>query len=357
MEQMPLISVIVPVYKVEPYLDRCIRSLVGQTYENLEILLVDDGSPDRCGEICDGWAEKDSRIRVLHKKNGGLSDARNAGMAAATGTLIGFVDSDDWVEPDMFQLLHARLTESDSDIAACGIVLDFEDGASSRMLTMAGDAVLDTRESLMALIDNSRLQQPVCNKLYKREQIKDIPFPVGKCHEDNFWTYQAIARAKRVCVFDTPCYHYLQHGGSIMGSKFSLKRLDALEAELEMLAFLRECYPDLANFGVAEAYMLYIGLMQGGLRSLKGTELEILRKKTRNAVLQTGAPKFTREIPLKRRALLLASRISLEGTCRILNFMQDIHPESDSSPKNSSAIPGIFPGASGTGDGDAGRKL
>lgn len=325
MEQMPLISVIVPVYKVEPYLDRCIRSIVGQTYENLEILLVDDGSPDRCGEICDAWAKKDSRIRVIHKENGGLSDARNAGMSEATGTLIGFVDSDDWVEPDMFRLLYARLTGSDSDIAACGIVLDFEDGAASRMLTMPGDAILDTREALMALMDNSRLQQPVCNKLYKREQIKDVSFPVGKCHEDAFWTYQAIARAKWVSVFDTPCYHYLQHGGSIMGSQFSLKRLDALEAELEMLAFLRECHPDLTGFGVVEAYMLYIGLMQGGLRSLKGQELKILRERIGNAVLQTGAPKLTKDISLKRRALLLASRVSLEGTCRLLNFLQDIH--------------------------------
>lgn len=324
MNQMPLISVIVPVYKVEAYLDKCIRSIAEQTYTNLEIILVDDGSPDHCGEICDAWAKKDSRIRVIHKENGGLSDARNAGMSAATGALMGFVDSDDWVEPDMFRLLFAHLTESDSDIAACGIVMDYKDGTAPRMLTMAGDAVMETREALMALMDDSRLKQPVCYKLYKRDLIKDIPFPVGKCHEDAFWSYQAIARAKRVCIFDTPCYHYLQRGGSIMGSKFSLKRLDTLEAELKMLAFLREHHPDLVSFGVVEAYMVYIGLMQGGLRSLKGAELKILRERIHNAVLQTGAPRLTKEIPFKRRALLFASQVSLEGTCRILNFLQDI---------------------------------
>ena len=102
---MDLISVIVPVYKVEPYLDKCVRSIVDQTYQNLEIILVDDGSPDRCGEICDAWAAKDSRIRVIHKENGGLSDARNAGMAVATGKYMGFVDSDDYIAPDMYRLL------------------------------------------------------------------------------------------------------------------------------------------------------------------------------------------------------------------------------------------------------------
>ena len=105
MEKRPLISVIVPVYKVEQYLDRCVQSIVDQTWKNLEIILVDDGSPDGCARMCDEWARRDARIRVIHKENGGLSDARNAGMAAATGESIGFVDGDDWIEPDMYRLL------------------------------------------------------------------------------------------------------------------------------------------------------------------------------------------------------------------------------------------------------------
>ena len=132
---MELISVIVPVFKVDPYLDRCVESIVNQTYRNLEIILVDDGSPDSCGAMCDAWAEKDRRIKVIHKKNGGLSDARNAGLDIATGTLIGFVDSDDFIRSDMYLLLMERLMEDGSDIAACGVEMVFEDGTPSRTPT------------------------------------------------------------------------------------------------------------------------------------------------------------------------------------------------------------------------------
>ena len=117
---MPKISVIIPVYGVELYLDKCIESVVNQTYRNLEIILVDDGSPDRCPTICDEWAELDNRNKVIHKKNGGLSDARNAGIRIASGELIGFVDSDDWISEGMYQLLYENMIENNSDISACG---------------------------------------------------------------------------------------------------------------------------------------------------------------------------------------------------------------------------------------------
>ena len=116
------VSIVVPVYKVEPYLDKCISSIVNQTYTNLEIILVDDGSPDQCPQMCDAWAEKDARIRVIHKENGGLPDARNAGMAVATGEYIAFVDSDDWIAPDLYTHLYRRLTEDHSDISARGFM-------------------------------------------------------------------------------------------------------------------------------------------------------------------------------------------------------------------------------------------
>ena len=117
----PLISVIVPVYKVEKYLERCVKSICAQTYQNLEIVLVDDGSPDQCGEMCDMFAKQDSRIRVVHKENGGLSDARNAGLDVMTGDYVGFVDSDDWIEPDMYQVLYERLIKEKAEISCCGM--------------------------------------------------------------------------------------------------------------------------------------------------------------------------------------------------------------------------------------------
>lgn len=243
----PLISVIVPVYKVEPYLDRCVQSIVDQTYTNLEIILVDDGSPDNCPAMCDAWAAKDSRIRVIHKANGGLSDARNAGMAIAKGEYIGFVDSDDWISEDMYALLMADMVKNGSDISACGVRMVFEDDSPDKSLTPAGSAVLNSEEAMTALIREDLLKQPVWYKLYKSELAKDILFPVGKYHEDVFWSYLAIGKANRVSVFDTPCYFYTQRTGSIMGQGYSLKRLDALEAKVLRLEYVRQNYSALEN--------------------------------------------------------------------------------------------------------------
>lgn len=248
------ISVIVPVYKVEAYLDRCVRSIVEQTHRNLEIILVDDGSPDNCPAMCDAWAEKDNRVKVIHKKNGGLSDARNAGMAMATGELMGFVDSDDWIAPDMYQHLHDLLDADGSDMAACGVEMVWEDGTPSHLLTRSGCRVLDQEEAMRAIIEESWLKQPVWYKLYKTALIYDIPFPVGKYHEDVFWSYQAVARAQKVSVSDKVCYYYAQRSGSIMGEGYSLKRLDAVEANVERCIFIEKQFPALA--GLAQSQLI-----------------------------------------------------------------------------------------------------
>lgn len=254
MEKRPLISVIVPVYKVEQYLDRCVQSIVDQTWKNLEIILVDDGSPDGCARMCDEWARRDARIRVIHKENGGLSDARNAGMAAATGESIGFVDGDDWIEPDMYRLLVEQMERTQSDIAACGVEMVWEDDTPPRRLTKEGSCVLEAEEAMRAVIEESWIKAPVWYKLYRTELVRSIPFPVGKCHEDVFWTYQAVGRAKRVAVFDTLCYHYLQRAGSIMDEGFSLKRLDALEAKVNRLRYIERNNPELLSLAKRELW-------------------------------------------------------------------------------------------------------
>ncbi|MBR5279197.1 MAG: glycosyltransferase, partial [Clostridia bacterium] len=245
--KMELISVIVPVYKVEKYLNKCVESIVNQTYKNLEIILVDDGSPDNCPAMCDSWAEKDTRIKVVHKPNGGLSDARNAGMAVATGEYIAFVDSDDWAETDFIQRLYDSIIDNNSDISACGVKMVWEDNTESRNLTQNGDCVLDNTSAMEAVIKETAIKQPVWYKLYKSALIKNIPFPVGKYHEDVFWTYQAVARASTVSVFETPLYNYLQRGGSIMGEEYSLKRLDGIEAAGQRCEFINKNYPNLAD--------------------------------------------------------------------------------------------------------------
>lgn len=262
MEQQK-ISAIVPVYKVEAFLDRCVQSIADQSYKNLEIILVDDGSPDNCPAICDAWAEKDSRVKVIHKKNGGLSDARNAGMAVATGELMGFVDSDDWIAPDMYQHLHDLLDANGSDIAACGVEMIWEDGTPSRILTKSGCCVLDQEEAMRAIIEESWLKQPVWYKLYKTALIRDIPFPVGKYHEDVFWSYQAVARAQKVSVSDKTGYYYFQRSGSIMGESYSLKRLDAVEAKERRISFVHEHFPVLES--PAQIDLLFTCIYHGQL--------------------------------------------------------------------------------------------
>ena len=299
MEQKPLISVIVPVYGVEEYLDRCVQSIVDQTYHNLEIILVDDGSPDNCGAMCDAWAAKDSRIKVIHKENGGLSDARNAGMAIATGELMAFVDSDDHISPDMYRQLYERMQADNSDIAACGVEMVWEEGTPSRMLTKPGTFVLDTVEAMQAIIEESMLKQPVWYKL---------------------WSYQAIAEAKKVSITDQIGYYYIQRSGSIMGESFSMKRLDGLEAQLQRQAFLDARFPKLASQARTDLYFSCLYLGQMSQKYLNKEDKEIAFEKLHAAQRQhplTGEDK--KRLPLKQRVW---SILPLYAACKVRNWLK-----------------------------------
>lgn len=241
----PLISIIIPIYKVEQYLDRCVQSIVDQTYENLEIILVDDGSPDNCPAICNTWAAKDSRIQVVHKANGGLSDARNSGLAIATGEYISFIDSDDWVEPCFIQTLYEAMTQIGADIAECATAYVDESGEVLRQRNAAPTAQIDRMEALRRLVLEDGIYQTVWNKLYRRELITDIPFAVGKLNEDEFWTYQVLDRIEKLALVPEPLYHYLQRGGSIIGTGYNIRRLDGLEARFQRMEYLQK-YEELA---------------------------------------------------------------------------------------------------------------
>lgn len=247
---MDLISVIVPVYKVEPYLDRCVQSIVDQTYRNLEIILVDDGSPDHCPQMCDAWAQKDSRIKVIHQENGGLSAARNRGMDAATGELIGFVDSDDWVHPDFFMKLHNAIKQYDAQIASCDFLIT--EKQSPFFETTNVECVCHTAtQALQMLTNNQGYRAVVWNKLYSRYIIKGESFPVGRYHEDEFFTYQIIDKALRLAYVNAPLYYYFQRPESIMRS-VSIRHLDVLDAYLQRLALFKKKYPELYQKGKIE---------------------------------------------------------------------------------------------------------
>ncbi|WP_216696880.1 glycosyltransferase family 2 protein [Anaerostipes faecalis] len=248
MEQKSLISVIVPVYNVEQWLERCIESICRQSYHNLQIILVDDGSTDNSGKICDRFALTDSRVLVIHKKNGGLSDARNAGMLQAKGEYISFVDSDDWLESLFYENLFFVIQKYDCDIVGCEYQKKKEQILETTDISNISEQVFDRTSAMSALIDN-RIQQVVWNKLYKQKIIEDIFFKKGKYHEDEFWSYQVFARAKTYVSIDYIGYNYFQRENSIMGEEYSLKRLDAVEAKVERQNFLNSHFSELVVKG------------------------------------------------------------------------------------------------------------
>ena len=226
---------------VEPYLRKCLDSLVGQSYRNLEIILVDDGSPDRCGEICGEYAGKDSRIQVIHKENGGVSSARNAGLRAASGDWIGWVDSDDWVERDMFEYLLGNAKQHQADIAVCSRVERYKEHHIFRGWEKT--LVLDREEAMRLLLENDQMQNYLCDKLWKRELFRGIVFPEGKTFEDIAVMHRLFERASRVVCLPEWKYNYYQRAGSIVDDSSLQNRINHFMAARNRLEEMREDWP------------------------------------------------------------------------------------------------------------------
>ena len=210
----PKISIIVPIYKVEPYLRECLDSLVNQTYRNLEIILVDDGSPDNCGIICDEYATQDSRVIVIHKENGGVSSARNAGLAVATGEWIGFVDADDWVDPDMFEYLLSLTQKHNADAAQCGFTLE-EHSGGIEMFCARKETCLSGSAEQYAAGDWPQIGNSTCNKLYYAKLLSQISYdPECPMGEDLLFNLYYLLKSTRFVLGDKTKYHYRQHSAS-----------------------------------------------------------------------------------------------------------------------------------------------
>ena len=249
-----LISVIVSVYKVEPYLRTCVDSIINQTYRNLEIILVDDGSPDRCGEICDEYARTDSRIKVIHKPNGGLSNARNAGLDIMTGDYVGFVDSDDWIEPGMYETLLGNLERFAADMSFGGVADDLvtEEGIVTAKTSAYGTVPFaeDDRTAMRRYFHGS---WAAWDKLYKASLFEGIRYPVGEINEDEAIVLQLLSKCKQVCYSPEVFYHYMKRPGneSITTASFSRKKLAWKNHCAANLRFVQERYPDLEQDAAA----------------------------------------------------------------------------------------------------------
>lgn len=318
-----LISIIVPIYKVEKVLDRCIRSIVCQTYSDLEIILVNDGSPDNCPDICDRWEKKDSRIKVIHKENGGLSDARNAGLEFANGEFIGFVDSDDWIAPEMYERLLKSMIQNNSDIAACSVEMVWENNSQSRMLTQQKNCVLNRKEAQLELLIESKLKDPVWYKLYRKSVIEGMFFEKGKYHEDVFWSYRAIGNANSVSIIDYIGYYYWQRGESIMGEKYSLKRLDAVEGKCNRQEYFKEYFPELESKGLVDLWFTCLYQGQVALKELSQKEvLQVFQRLKEVLKKYPILKKSFKDIKKMHRIWIFMEKISLIQTCKIRNLLK-----------------------------------
>lgn len=255
-----LVSIIVPVYKVEAYLEKCVDSIIAQTYTNLEIILVDDGSPDSCGEMCDAYAAKDPRIKVIHKKNGGLSDARNAALDIASGAYVCFVDSDDYVKPDYVEYL-MRLMNKEKDIGISVCSMERPSGKSGSETDQ--EIVCDTAEAMSVLFYNHRRYGVfMCNKMYRRELFREVRFPYREYFEDSAVFPKLFGQTTRVAIGGGQKYYYYDVRPDSVIHVFNHKNYaDKAQHLRDMGAFLEERYPQaLPGYRKYAAYS-YLGIL------------------------------------------------------------------------------------------------
>lgn len=246
--EKPLLSIIVPVYDVERYLPKCMDSILAQTFTDFELILVDDGSPDNCPALCDAAAAKDARIRVIHQKNGGLSAARNAGLDAARGAWIGFVDSDDYIAPEMYEALYQAVQSTGADLALCDYAEVDEAGAPCQSMHIRLEKKDFTGRDLLKNATDSTIQ-PAWNKLYRRDVFAQLRYPEGKLNEDLFLIPEICLNTQKAVVVPKALYYYVQRGGSIMSGNKTLRHFDAAEAAQRYWDCLVEnaAYDALAN--------------------------------------------------------------------------------------------------------------
>jgi glycosyltransferase involved in cell wall biosynthesis len=242
-----LISIIIPVFQVEKYLDKCLSSIINQTYKNLEIIIIDDGSTDNCPEICNKYQAEDSRIKVIHKNNEGLSRTRNIGLSLARGEFVSFVDSDDWIETNMYEVLITELKKSNVDIVVCSYQVEYEDKNNEKNKFESIEKRQYTSEEALKMIINSDgyIMSFVWNKLYRKSLLNDINFIDGKIHEDTLWTAKVIGKAKLIKCINYPFYHYLYRNESLSHNKQYLNQKfhDLIYMYEQRLEYIHKYYP------------------------------------------------------------------------------------------------------------------
>ena len=243
MQNNTLVSVIIPVYNVENYLCKCLDSVVAQTYKNIEVILVDDGSFDRCGQICDEYARKYPIMKVIHQSNKGLSEARNNGIKVAKGEFITFIDSDDYIENDYIEYLTDLQKQYNADIAIGGYRYVYEGSKKSKHSHAEKIVLMTAEEALIRMNYTDGFGATAWAKLYRREIVLQYPYPKGKLYEDLATTYKIFSDARTIVFGSRVIYYWVQRKGSIMRRIFDERQLDGIEAANEQLKFIESNYP------------------------------------------------------------------------------------------------------------------
>lgn len=301
---MELISVVIPVYNIQTYLKECLNSVKNQTYKNIEIILVDDGSTDNSGTICDDYAKIDSRIIVLHKKNRGVSSARNEGIKVATGKYISFIDSDDWIAPDMLEKLYIAIKDSDSSIACCTFSEVTSDG---RIIFPCGTykhEIITSKMIAKKFCDEGYVKNvmfPPWNKLFRRDVTAQIKFRNGlRMGEDFLFCMECVTEAGEMVIVDEPLYFYRLREGSAMTSSFSEKRLDYLIAAKEIVRIYRSNYPEYLQ--TAEFWLYkHVLITQRQIEALEDKNKFCLFSEEMKSYLVDNRKKFWNKMSIMRK--------------------------------------------------------
>ena len=318
MNSMPLISVVVPVYNVEQYVRECVESIICQEYDNIEIILVDDGSIDQSGVICDNLEQRDSRIKVIHRENGGLSEARNSGLDAARGEYVTFVDSDDLIHQECISTLYNLLVNTNADISTVSFnhFIDGQPISSKAPLSPIKiyDRGVDAVKSMLyqqGYIDNSP-----CGKLFKMSLFSSHRFPKGKLYEDLATIPYVCLNAKKVTTTTTPMYYYRSRQSSILGS-FSLRRCDVLDITRDMVLYMEQNHSSIVGAARSRQFSANMNILW--LMALTSTRDENVEKRCWKTVKSLRFSMLTNSrVRLKNKVGALLSCVGLKNMMRIL---------------------------------------
>lgn len=318
----PLISIIVPIYKVEKYLNICIESIISQTYNNIELILVDDGSPDNCGSICDEYEKKYPFIKVLHQKNQGQAAARNNGVKISRGGFISFVDSDDFIAPDAMEYLLSLQKKYNSDITIGGMRYVYEGTSMSQQSNKTiQECILDKQEALKRMNYLKGFGATPWAKLYRRDLIEKHPFPEGKLYEDLATLYKIIADGNIIVFSNKVVYYWIQREGSTMRSLFNEKQLYAFEAIRQQIGFMEKAYPEVVQSAKVRYMAKIVELMPLALKSSNSKEsYKVLKKE----MLYTNQILKDRQMKLSQKIRLLSIKCGFYTTKLVFSLHEKV---------------------------------